>query len=414
MLKRRFVLTILLALLCSTANVDLFRSAFLPGPVWARSTITQRPVNTLQTNEGMEDEHLALRNRLVGEGVVTNELFSPTVAERFYEIASCLVGSESITEPQAEQAIVLLTAAKQLSDASSRHGNPADTKTSQGNLERVLSLLIQLACENSKRDYSQQMYSWLAEYVNGLADPAVVKKAIAYLLDRCDTREQREQILSQMLTEFGGKNAAIDSELGTSLGLLMLEKADFDTAQSLLVRAYLNDRYNKLAFAKLAEIAPEKISPAIYFEHLRLMLRENPADIEAVLAFARYAESAHGGHLYDIAAAAYQYCVDLFSYLYPNESLPASIYLPWIISNYNSEQNRSKCLQIAVRIRSSGRFDILVEAIAGRSNRRIGYFRLQSLGHKSFFNKAPWQVNRRRILAQHRLHGFTVLRNRMH
>jgi hypothetical protein len=95
-------------------------------------------------------------------------------------------------------------------------------------------------------------------------------------------------------------------------------------------------------------------------------------DIEAALAFAQYAESAHGGHLYEIASTAYQYCVDLFTYLYPNEPLPPNIYLPWIISNYNTEQNRSRCLQIAELVRRSGRFDILVEAIAGRAAAKIG------------------------------------------
>jgi len=311
-----------------------------------------------------------------------------SAAERFYEIAYEQANSKDFTAPQAEQAIVLLTAAKELGlqRAPSSRGTTDQSfdlvrlRSPQVAQDRIHPLLIKLACEYSlrrrsgqaKQDYSQEVYGWLAEYASKTIDLEVAKKAIRYLFDRCDTREQREQILEHMLAELGGKNVVLDSELATLLALLMVEKADFNTAQSLLVRAYLNNKYNKLAFAKLVELAPEKVSPAVYFEHLRLMLRENPLDIEAALAFAQYAESAHGGYLYEIAADAYKYCVDLFDYLYPNEALPPNIYLPWIISNYNTEQNRGRCLQIAERVRSSGRFDILVEVIAGRAAAKIG------------------------------------------
>ncbi len=343
MLKGRSLLVILSALLCCPPNVGLLRSRASSRSAQAQRTITQESVNPVRPKWSSETSRI-------------QPLFSPSVAERFYEIAYELAGSENITTPRAEQAILLLIAAKELG----------------GTADQIHPLLIKLACEHSKQGYSQEVYGWLNEYVGESIDPEVARKAVTYLLDRCDTREQRERVLEQLLAETGGKNAAVDSELATLLGLLMVEKADFNAAQSLFVRAYLNDRYNKLAFAKLVELVPEKVSPVIYFEHLRLMLRENPLDIEAALAFAQYAESAHGGHLYEIASAAYQYCVDLFDYLYPNEALPPNIYLPWIISNYNTEQNLSRCLQIAERVRSSGRFDVLVEAIAGRAAAKIG------------------------------------------
>jgi hypothetical protein len=329
MLKGRSLLVILSALLCCSASIeagDILRSSSSPD----------------------------FQRRTIG---------ATSVAERFYDIAHELASSENITTPHAEQAILLLIAAKELGGAA----------------DQIYPLLIKLACEHSKQDYSQQVYSWLTEYIGGPIDFEVAKEVIRYLLDRCDTREQREQILGQMMAELGGKNAVLDSELATLLALLMVEKADFNTAQSLLVRAYLNNKYNKLAFTKLVELAPEKVSPAVYFEHLRLMLRENPLDIKAALAFAQYAESAHSGYLYEVAADAYKYCVDLFEYLYPDEALrqeslglPSKIYIPWIISNYNTEQNRSRCLQIAEHIRSTGRFDILVEAIAGRAAAKMG------------------------------------------
>jgi hypothetical protein len=362
MLKGRSVLVILSALLCCLL------------PAFAGTNLSLTSASPVE-----------LRRQGVDLAQI-KPLFSSSVAEIFYEIASEIANSDSITSSQAEQAIIFLTAVKEL-------GGTAD-QSFDGAQDRIYPLLIKLACEHSlgrrsvlgtpgggqaKQDYAQEVYSWLAEYAGKIIDLEVAKKAITYLLDRCDTREQRERIVGNMLAEFGGKNAVLDSELATLLAFLMVEKADFNTAQSLLVRAYLNNKYNKLAFAKLVELAPEKVSPAVYFEHLRLMLRENPLDIEAALAFAQYAESARGGYLYEVAADAYKYCVDLFDYLYPNKALrkeslglPPDIYLPWIISNYNTEQNRGRCLQIAERVRNSGRFDILVEAIAGRAAAKIG------------------------------------------
>jgi len=272
----------------------------------------------------------------------------------FYQIAYELANSQDITAPQAQQAIVLLTAAKELGGTTAQQIQP---------------LLIKLACEYSETDYSQQMYRWLDEYVSESIDLEVAKKAIRYLLDRLNTREQREKLLQDLLARLGGKNAALDSQLSTLLGLLMVEKADFKAAQSCFIQAYFNNKYNKLAFAKLAELLPERVGPTIYLEHLRLILRENPLNIETALAFAQYAERLQ---LYEIAAAAYQYSADLFSYLYPGQALPANIYLPWLISNYNAAQNQSKCLQIADLVRRNGRFDIFAEAIAGKAAMKIG------------------------------------------
>jgi hypothetical protein len=157
----------------------------------------------------------------------------------------------------------------------------------------------------------------------------------------------------------------------------MAEKADLEAAKSYLMQAYSSNKYNKLAFAKLAELMPEQIGPAIYLEHLRLTLREDPSDIEAAFAFAQYAEQLQ---LYETAEAAYEYCVELFTYLYPSEPLPARIYLPWAISSYNmqgprfagTQRNQSKCLQIANLIRQNGRFDLLIEALAAKAAAKVG------------------------------------------
>jgi len=284
---------------------------------------------------------------------------SSSVSQKFYEIAYELTSVGSV-----EPAMVFLTAAMKL-DSNARDAR---------------SLLIKLACRDPAQPSflsSQQnrggglVYNLLMDYVDEAADVEVAKKAVVYLLAHLNTREQREKLLEQMLGTLGGKNVVLGSELSTLLGLLKAEKADLEAAEFYLMQAYKRNRYNKLAFEKLVELKPERIGPAIYLERLRLALRENPSDIEAALAFAQNAEQFQ---LYQTAAAAYEYCADLFAYLYPSAALPARIYLPWAISSYNTQSATgwSKCLEIARRIQQDGRFDLRIEAIAGKAATKIG------------------------------------------
>ena len=315
------------------------------------------------------DRNPALLGR--ASSIEDQKLFSSSVSQKFYEIAYELTSassrlgearrspaaepahSEDVNGPQLDQAIVFLTAAMKLDN----------------NARDVRPLLIKLACREPEKDHSALVYNLLMDYVDESADVEIAKKAVVYLLAHLNTREQREKLLEQMLGALGGKNVILGSELSTLLGLLKAEKADLEAAEFYLMQAYKRNRYNKLAFAKLAELKPERIGPAIYLERLRLALRENPSDIEAALTFAQQAEQLQ---LYETAAGVYEYCADLFTYLYPSEALPARIYLPWAISSYNTQQNQSKCLQIAQRIQREGRFDLRVEAIAGKAATKIG------------------------------------------
>jgi len=288
------------------------------------------------------------------------QLSSPSISRKFYEIAYELANSEDAAGPKVDQALVFLAASMKLdSDAKG-----------------IRPLMIEFACRNPERDYTNLVYSLLIDYVDEFADLEVAKKAVSYLVGRTNSREQREKLLEQMLETLGGKNTILASELGTMLGLLKAEKADYDAAEFYLMQAYKNNRYNWLAFARLAEIKPERIGPAIYLERLRLALRENPTDIEAAIVFAQQAEQFQ---LYETSAAVYEYCADLFGYLYPSGTLPARIYLPWAISSYNSRQNQSKCLEIARRVRREGGFDLRLEAIAGKAAIKMGDTELATL-----------------------------------
>jgi len=288
------------------------------------------------------------------------QLISPPISRKFYEIAYELANSEDSAGPKVEQALAFLAAAMKLdSDAKG-----------------VRPLMIEFACRDPERDYANLIYGLLIEYIDEFADIEVAKKAVSYLLGRANSREQREKLLEQMLETLGGKNTILASELGTMLGLLKAEKADYEAAEFYLMQAYKNNRYNWLAFARLAEIKPERIGPAIYLERLRLALRENPSDIEAAIVFAQQAERFQ---LYETSAAIYEYCADLFGYLYPSGTLPARIYLPWAISSYNSRRNQSKCLEIARRVRREGGFDLRLEAIAGKAAIKMGDTELATL-----------------------------------
>jgi len=283
----------------------------------------------------------------------SEEFFSPSAGQRFYEIACELADSEDISGPQFDQAITLLTAVVRL-DSRAKY---------------VLPDMIKLACRHPDRDYSELMGQLLARYVDQSADLEVAGQAISYLLKRLNSREEREKLLEETLRKLGGKNKVLGSELSTELGLLAAEKADVKAAQFYFIRAYTDNKYNKLAFAKLTELVGDQIKPAIYLEHLRLALGENPLDMEAALAFAQYTEKLQ---LYETAADAYEYCADLFRFLHRSQALPAYVYLPWAISTYNTQRNAHRCLQIASDCRQTGGFDILLEAIAGKAAAKIG------------------------------------------
>ncbi len=320
-------------------------------------------------------------------------LSSASVGRRFYEIAYELAEEIADSEQRiADSKVEKLNAIRYTLNANKSEQAIAFLIAAMkldGDDNDVRSLLIKLVCRVPERDYSNLVYNLLVDYVDESADLEMTRRAVGYLLEGPNSLEEREKLLQEMLRTLGGKNIVLGSELATSLGLLMAQKADLAAtgsldhtrlrraAKSYFIQAYNNNRYNKWAFAKLAELMPEQVEPAIYLEHLRLALRENPSDIEAALAFAQYAEQLQ---LYETAEATYEYCADLFTYLYPSEPLPSRIYLPWAISSYNmqgsrlagSQRNHSKCLQIAERVRQDGRFDLLIEALAARTAAKIG------------------------------------------
>ena len=304
------------------------------------------------------------------------QLFSPSVSQKFYEIGYELGNSEDVSPKQAQQAIIFLAATTAL-DSKAKHALPEIIKLTcrprpplPGQIKAPSGALW------TEPDYSALVLNVFIDYMDQYADLAGATQAISYLLEQTDSREQREGLLNALLVNLQGKNAALDSELATLLGLLAAEKADYNTALSFFKQAYDNNKYNRLSFAKLADLAPEQITPAVYLEHLKLAMSENPLDMQAALRLAQYAEKLQ---LYQLAADTYKYCADLFTFrrqapyeLQPAKSLPAYIYLPWAMSSYNTQRNQHICLQIAKQVRQTGRFDLILEAIAGKAAIKIG------------------------------------------
>jgi hypothetical protein len=284
------------------------------------------------------------------------ELFSPSNARMFHKLAYELY---ILSEPDSEEAnlaMILLNVALNLDNRAGY----------------IFPDVLNLCPQFVEKDYSAAVDWAFKNYADDKADLEVTKRAVRYLLEKMNTRKEREEKLISLLKDMEEKNPVLASELMTQLGLLSVEKGDTVGAINHLAKAYNLNTYNKLAFAKLVELnerAGQKMFPVTYATDLRLAMGANPLNIKAVFAFAQFVEKQG---LYDIGASAYEYSAQLFNYLYPKQSLPASIYLPWALANYNTQRGQGRCLELARQIRQGGQFDIVLEAIAGSAARKIG------------------------------------------
>jgi len=281
------------------------------------------------------------------------KLFSPSVSQLLYERAYEISHADNITDSQAEQAIVMLSAAMDM--------DPGDNS--------VTADMLDILSRPRSQQHLQTMYDAFIKYTNKNADSLVAINAAKYLLNQLDSRQQRETLLRRMILDIGQSNDFVSSELITTLGLLLAEKADKPDAIRMMATAYTKNRYNQLAFEKLAELMPDQISPVLNLEYLRLKLRKHPLDLGAAIALARYSQKLQ---LYEIADGDYQYCADLFEFLYPGQNVPDAIYIDWITCCYNVRRGESKCLQLADLFRKQGRFNLQIEVIAAKAAAKKG------------------------------------------
>ncbi|NIA17166.1 MAG: hypothetical protein GWO86_02340, partial [Planctomycetes bacterium] len=279
-------------------------------------------------------------------------LSSGPEARTFYEIARELYKKPGSGAAEAEQAMVLLNATLGLDERA----------------DYILPEVINISWLYPEHNYTDAVYLALDHYVDASCDLELPIKAVQYLLERLNSREEREALLTKLLTRLGRKNSYFSCDLSTQLGLLMAEKSDSNSTTYYLMQAYNSNPFSKLTFAKLLELVGQSQDRVVILIQLRNMMILNPLDLEAAMSFARAAEDLM---LHSVSAAGYRYCADLFAYLYPNMPLPRSLYLPWLQSCYNMRGNQIQFREVIDRVRRQGGFDILAEAIAAKSALKI-------------------------------------------
>jgi len=278
---------------------------------------------------------------------VEERLSSPLTARTFYNIGRELYADQQADFLLAKQAVIFLNAAVNLDNRANY----------------ILPEIINIAWQYPDENISDAVRLALIGYVDRSSDLEVTSKAVGYLLERLDTREKREELLLKLLGQFQQKNVMFASDLSAQLGFLKAETADLLEAQKYLMQAFSGNKYNRLAFAKLAELSEtgdRRLSDIAYLYNLRFAVRANPLDFTSVYSFAQYAETLG---LYEPAAEAYQYCIDLVKYLQGQKALGPDLYRPLMLNCYNAQQY-SRCQQIARQLRDMDVFDVRVEAIA--------------------------------------------------
>jgi len=286
-------------------------------------------------------------------------IYSPITAGIFHKVGRELASGAVDEDNSIARAMVFLNAAAKL-----------DTRT-----DYLYEDLLLVGSQSAGAGDYAMVSRVLVEYADKTSNFDVVRKAVRFLLSSANSRQDRENLLLKLFADVREKNGALASELLTEYGRLAEEKADIETARNSYEQAYYYNNYNQLAKEGKA------LEPAVYAGHLRRAVDINPLSLDAAFAFAQYCERIG---VYDVAAAAYEYTADLFEYLTPEKEMPASIYLPWALTSYNTPRLRAKCLDIAARIRRSGRFDIRIEALAGSAAREMGNKQLS----EQIFDKA--------------------------
>ena len=286
-------------------------------------------------------------------------------------------GQEAVFSPQT--ASVFVKTAQEIFRDS-----PADTEQAMRFLEaaavmdrnsiQIPELILRIGGEAcvDRSDYTEAMEAALKKYVSPQSDLELVFGAIRCMLTHQDTRQDREVMLDKMLRRYAKINPALASEVATQLGLLAAEKADTDGAKNQLNYAFRLNPYNQLAFDKLQDLfAAENLtaSPEIFTIQLRTMIDANPYDLSLAL---RYADLLRQMEMYAYAAQMYEYADSVFTYHSSGQKSGQDIYLPWLLSCYRSPRLYSQCLDLADRFRSSGSFDLMLEAVAGRAAAKMG------------------------------------------
>jgi len=288
----------------------------------------------------------------------TESLFSENTAALFIKHASEIHQEDPLDISRTEQAMIFLESA-------------ASLDISPGEIPEQI-LRIGAGRSSDGPDYSDHLAWALDRYLNERSDLEVVSGALRCVLDHLNSRIDREVLLEKLFRKYSSVNTVFASELATQLGLLAVEKADMQTAMNYLSNAHALNPYNQLALSKFLELsAAQGISQVASapIVQTRTALKVNPYDLDSAVG---YADTLRQLQMYDIASNAYAYASGVHQFLYPGQSLPDDIVQGWLFSCYHGDRLQTKCLGLTETYRDPERFNLLLEAIAGKTLIKLG------------------------------------------
>jgi tetratricopeptide (TPR) repeat protein len=227
------------------------------------------------------------------------------------------------------------------------------------------------AC-GSRQDYSDTILLSIRRYLDRKADLEIVASALNCIIDNANSRQERETLLAQMLSQFAEASPIFSSDIATQMGLYAVEKTDYAGAVKQFEYACQLNPYNILANAKLLELRPQETPSATLNErliYLRLRLTVNPTDLQAAVEFG---QTAYRAGLYEPAADAFEYAAALYTWLRPNTPLNEDIAVGWAESCYFVPSRQSRCAALAGQLRQAGRFSLAVESVSAMTAEKIG------------------------------------------
>ncbi len=277
------------------------------------------------------------------ESSENQELYSPTASQALVDMVYKLNCANQNNCQAAKKAIILMAAAQKLDQ------------------DATLSLddMVEFAVSDSDNDYSDIIYTQLANSVTTNGDIYAPLKAAAYLIQKQNTRTQREEILRKLETSVT-LNDFLLSDVAFELGKLAAQISDKESAKHYFTMSYKSNHYNTAAFEMLLDYAPDDISYSDYGIYLRRKVTVNPFDIDKVLD---YADFCHKYGMYSLSAKAYAYALDLYDYQAKQAKIPRTIYIPYAEAIVKSGYGLNDILKLRTRLRQAGIFDLELETL---------------------------------------------------
>ncbi|MFZ9011417.1 MAG: hypothetical protein ACO20W_05930, partial [Anaerohalosphaeraceae bacterium] len=294
----------------------------------------------------------------VSHALEEEPLFSENTAALFIKHASEIHQEDPLDVMRTEQAMTFLTAATSLD-------------ITPGQIPEQM-LRIGAGRSYDGQDYSDYLAWALGRYLNDRSDLEVVFNALRSMMDSLNSRIDREVLLEKLFRKYSSVNGAFASDVATQLGLLAVEKADMQTALNYLSSAAQLNPYNQLAVSKFLELsAPEEgeRDQRIPVVQARRVLEMNPYDLDAAV---RYADMLRQLQMYNTASSAYEYISQLHQFLYPDQPLPDDIIQGWLFSCYHGGRLQTKCLGLTETYRDPDRFNLVLEAVSGKTLIKLG------------------------------------------